>query len=144
MHPTTPKIGREMLAFADKHFPMFTDIIGVRGEHNYYRGPLPSKELSYCNRRGHIGFDYNSSDEEREWVYTLIRWMAVKVGRRTRAGFPRYLYDGHEWIEMKSDEVKPEFISILYSKRLLKKLAAEIKKLDKLWENRADARTKQN
>ena len=53
-------------------------------------------DLSYHHGRCFIGFDYNCGDAERTYAFSIVRWIALKIGRRTINGTPFYIYDGHE------------------------------------------------
>ena len=142
IHPTSPKLGREMLAFMTQHLRTLTEITGEDTE-EYFYGPVAVEDLSYCSRRGHIGFDYKSGDPDRSWVYMLIHWMAIKIGRRSESGNAQYFYDGCEWMDIdpkKYDRLGRPRASLVrrmmghvlhkYSANLLH---AEIARLDKLW-----------
>lgn len=143
IHPKTPALAEKMLAFAKNHFRNFQGVTTGKAGPQYFGGPYHSKDLSYCHRKGHIGFDYNSAvGEQRAYVYMLLHWMAVKVGRRTKAGDPRYLYDGEDWFVIapdKHDELgRPKKTDIFAirggTKRDDKRIRAEISRLNALWE----------
>lgn len=57
----------------------------------------PTEDLSYDHVKDRIGFDYGPglSDPERHYGYSILAWMALKVGVR-RAGRPAIRYDGDE------------------------------------------------
>ena len=146
IHPTTPKLGKKMLAFMEEHSRTLGAVTGEGTEdiEEYPVCPLPSKDLSYCNRRGHIGFDYGSVALDRVWVYMLIHWMAIKVGRRAKSGNAQYFYDGVEWIDVnpkKYDRLgrpRKSFLRSMPGRFLYKngwsgKFFEEIGRLDKLW-----------
>ena len=56
--------------------------------------------LSYDHRRSAIGFDYNASDPERDYIFSITRWMTLKIGRRKFfkgiGTVPYLVYDGVE------------------------------------------------
>lgn len=54
----------------------------------------PTDDLSYGDTRASIGFDYQSGvyGFERDYIYSVIRWMAIKVGDRKT----KMLVDGDE------------------------------------------------
>jgi hypothetical protein len=87
----------KMYRFIAKNFRMWPEVMGEPGWFSYASRPLRTGQLSYDNGRRSIGFDYNAYGGEREYIFALVRWMAIKVGRRTPyAKIPFYVYDGHE------------------------------------------------
>ena len=38
--------------------------------------------LSYDNNRMAIGFDFNACEPERDYIFAVTRWMALKVGAK--------------------------------------------------------------
>lgn len=137
------ELGQRMIDFARKHVRSFDC-------HDMEIGPCWAEKiegdersgLPYCERKGHIGFNYGS---DREWKYVLLRWMAIKVGRKgPKTGQYRILYDDKEWFYIdpsKYDELglpyKPERFSDTTE---LEKQAMrdEMIRLDDLW-NRDEA-----
>lgn len=93
-----------MLAFLEKNFRHWQDVCGGReGTQRFYRGPLPDGELSYDKGPCRIGFDFNAGDYEREYIFAVCRWMALKVGRVDvvetsccRLKYPVIVYDGDD------------------------------------------------
>ena len=148
-------LSERMQLFAQIHFRSFNDIVGDKYiDGQYIAIPLTEDELSYCDKPGHIGFDYGSGSSQREWKYLLIRWMAVKIGNSSKRGLPQFLYDGDEWIELGHDKFdslgRPtirywdlfhpfsmygfaSLIRQLLARKERNKMYAEIKKLDELW-----------
>lgn len=62
---------------------------------DFLRGPL-TDDLSYHHGRCFIGFDFNASGGQRHYLFALIRWLALTIGRKTPvAKCPYYVYDGH-------------------------------------------------
>ena len=123
-----------------------------RGE--WYDGPfwadgtgdadsIEREGLSYIHRKGHIGFDYGSG---REYKYTLLRWMAQKIGKiDPKTKHPRILYDDGTWIIVSPDKYNKYGIPINTEIRKFsgfevesfmgfEHLETEIKRLDELWE----------
>jgi len=144
--PKNKELGKKIIAFLRKNGRSFSSLKGK--EEQYLDGPYwadgtgdkESREyggLSYCHRKGHIGFDYGW---DREYKYVFVRWMAQKVGQ-LRNGHPAYLYDGEEW-----DEILPEKVDklgMISNKESLVWLAEEseivlikneMKRLNELWE----------
>lgn len=144
IRPRSPKLAKEMLDFCKEHVRPLPEVIEDPNMWDV-RGPLPATELSYCQRPTHIGFDYGAHFIEREWCYRLTQWMAVKVGVR-RKGLPCYLYDGEDWFSLdpeKFDELgqvrpkyNPKFLLwfSMVPKKIDRRFAKEIRRLDKLWE----------
>lgn len=143
--PRTKWLADRMLDFCDKQVrPLSSILAGTNGVCDV-RGPLPASELSYCQRPGHIGFDYGPGCIEREWCYKLLGWMTVKVGVR-KGGCPCYLYDNTDWILLWPDRYDAlgqytqkrsipgrlfDIISGMH--KVYKKLDAEIRRIDCLW-----------
>lgn len=93
---------KEMLEFLKKNFRNTEDVFKVP---HYSRGPL-GEDLSYDHGKCRIGFDYNCGEPERGYIYTVCRWMALKVGALQRFNltegkveligeFPYLVYDGY-------------------------------------------------
>ena len=65
---------------------------------SYLRGPL-GEDLSYYHGKCYIGFDLNAASGEREYAFSIIRWIALKIGKQSKKiGMPYYNYDGDEII----------------------------------------------
>jgi hypothetical protein len=71
-----------MMAFFDKEYLSYGEVFGVAGAP--YTSP-PTTDLSYNHKPLAIGIDYGGiSGLERLYVYTLVRWMALKIGKKRR------------------------------------------------------------
>lgn len=88
------KAHREMLAFLKENYRPWGKVIGNDDAGGYITEP--TSDLSYDHSKRKIGFDYNASGGERQYAFAIVRWIALKVGRRTAAKTPYYVYDGHE------------------------------------------------
>lgn len=96
---------KKMLAFLRSEFRHWPKLIASKSNDKYYRGPI-GRDLSYDHGPCRIGFDHNSSGGERDYVFTICRWMALKVGRidefptqvrpELTGKFPVIVYDGDE------------------------------------------------
>jgi len=112
---------KRMLAFLEKNLRKFPELLGKPADQPvYYRGPLedglPTNEsLSYDDGPCRIGFDYNCSSLEREYIWTICRWMALQCGRidifqysphfpNLQGAFPVVVYDGQEYGDPKDGE----------------------------------------
>jgi hypothetical protein len=84
----------KMLAFLEANYRPWS-VVGEQGGGEYLRGPL-GEDLSYDSGKCRIGFDYNAGGAERLYAFTIVKWMALRVGRRLRNGLPYYVYDGYE------------------------------------------------
>src|SRR5574343_1336746 len=86
----------KMLAFLAKNFKLWPEVIGKPKRGSY--ASRPQSQLDYDHGRTSIGFDYNAYGGEREYIFAIFRWVAIKVGRRTPGGakIPFYVYDGNE------------------------------------------------
>jgi len=75
-------------------------------ESRYYRGPSVNGDLDYDKGPCRIGFDFSTSGFEREYIFAVCRWMALKVGRvdtfptkcrpEVKGAHPVIAYDGDE------------------------------------------------
>lgn len=99
--------GDKLIAFFKQNFRTWASLANEKAgktlyqdeKESYFSALSWSKDLSYCHKKLHIGFDYNACMGEREYCFTLIRWLAIRFGDKIN-GTPRYLYDGCEWIEI--------------------------------------------
>jgi hypothetical protein len=95
-----------MQELLDREYRTWPELHGGTKNDPVYVSPPMSKGLSYDHGRCGIGFDYNAHGGERHYVFALIRWMALRIGRRTpTAKQPYYIYDGHEVIPIQREEV---------------------------------------
>jgi hypothetical protein len=107
------KLRQEFLKFLQSNFHRWSIVCGK--DPSKWQGSAgdPTETLSYGGSSTSIGFDYSSGmyGFERDYIYSVIRWMAIKVGDRKKqmlidesgAGpvihqfsepTPYYLYDG--------------------------------------------------
>lgn len=99
---------RLMTLFLEVEFRHFKSDLGRK---EFYTSiPLPDgyayygrsiRNLTYDGGGCRIGFNLNASNGEREYIFTLTRWIALKVGRLKRfelfedkANY--YVFDGYE------------------------------------------------
>ncbi len=82
----------KMLAFLERNYRTWPALNGRPKGASYIRGPI-GDDFSYDHGKQRIGFDYNCFGGEREYMLALVRWIALRVGRK-RGGRPYYLYDG--------------------------------------------------
>lgn len=56
------------------------------------------KDLSYDHNKLAIGFDYNACEPERDYIFAVVRWMALKIGKlvmvKDLGEAPMFYYDG--------------------------------------------------
>ncbi len=103
----SPAIAKRLLSFMKRNYRSWPDVAKLKG--GPYAG-APTGDMSYDRRKSTVGLDYGPvSGWEREYAYTVVRWMAVRAGRR-RSSFPKdavvpnrfpkpvpYMtYDGHQ------------------------------------------------
>lgn len=74
-----PKLQKAMLNFLEKEYRGAPEVFGYDG-HEYASPPM--EDLSYCSQKNQIGFDYNACDPEREYITSVTRWMAIRIGER--------------------------------------------------------------
>ena len=119
-----------MFEFLLEHFRSWGGIEG-ESEAPRFRGP---KITGLASTKGKciIGFDYPSHIEgvEHEYVFSVIRWVAIKVGKRRRTfrgeglelpkPVPYYVYDGLEpspiLLEDEWGKVPPKLLSSVHTR----------------------------
>lgn len=94
----------KMWEFMQKYYTKPTTLFG--GENCYSRLAVnfgkgaQTEGLSYDRSRSAIGFDYNAVGLERDYIFSVVKWMALKIGKtkliRNVGEVPYYVYDGHE------------------------------------------------
>ena len=90
------ELQQEMLAFLGRHWQTWEEL-GAKsgGEISRPKGTA----LSYDSGRSRIGFDSKAFGGECEYAIAVVRWIALKIGRRTPiARLPYYVYDGTDAI----------------------------------------------
>jgi hypothetical protein len=70
-----------MLAFMEKHYEPAWKVRGLKEGAEFISAPMD--DLSYAHSKNQIGFDFNASGFEREYMFTVTHWMALKIGRLT-------------------------------------------------------------
>jgi len=106
---------RKFLKFIQENFRHWNMVSGVDSSEWQGSAGEPTDDLSYGGTKTSIGFDYQSGmyGFERDYLYSVLRWMAIKVGdRKTRMVVdkddegavaiefpeptPYYVYDGEK------------------------------------------------
>lgn len=141
--PTTPKRGKQALAFGLKHFRPFA---ALTKEEPFSDLCFMYGGLAYDHHPRHLGFDYPSGGENRELVWALTVWLAQRVGRKLN-GRVNFLYDGIERMFVDSEKYDEDgwytdsYIASLgswFRRRELKVegrlIKLELARLSKLWE----------
>jgi hypothetical protein len=128
--------------------------------------PGVTTDMSYDEGKTGLGFDYSAwvQGEERAYICTVLRWMALKIGRRRTwrkrwpeyGPLPHYVYDGYDAVPIflesppkdyvKTDQYGCQRLS-KFTRMLLRGygrqsdprkvsgiIRAEMRRLDKLWE----------
>lgn len=106
IHVQNKKLQRMMLDFMEKEYRPHWQVRGLKDEKDCFTGP-PSDNLDYFDGKCIIGIDFNAAGWERGYAFTLVRWLALKVGKTrktfkypTKATFdepvPYMVYDGVE------------------------------------------------
>lgn len=111
---------KKMRAFMKTHYRGWAEIDDNQ-KHSYSRF---SDDLDYDGAKTALGFDYNACEPERDYIFAVCRWMAIKIGRKKKwkalGLVPYYVYDGYEsWPILVEDEwkekVPKKFVWCLYS-----------------------------
>jgi hypothetical protein len=97
--PKSKKARTQALEFAKKHFKPWSKLIGLKDD--YASELLEGKNLSYDHHKFRLGFNYGALDPpEREYIYTLLRFLAIRVGKLISTPLGNkilyYIYDGEE------------------------------------------------
>jgi len=73
-----------MLDFLGVNYRRWSVVCGVDPNEWHGSAGEPTDDYSYGKTDGSIGFDYQSGmyGFERDYVYSVLRWMAIKVGDR--------------------------------------------------------------
>jgi len=95
IHCKNSSLKKGMLEFMNKHFRNVNELFGIT-----VRSTL-TDDLSYDHGENTVGFDYGAcSSIEHHYVYTIISWIGIKVGKKKKFGahdaVPHYTYDG-DW-----------------------------------------------
>ena len=110
----------------------FLDTIAEKSKFKDFPILRYSKDLGYCNKKGHVGFDYGGM-VRREYCYILIHWLSHKIGDGKH-----YYYDGTK--EKLSDSRNKfgvrEFDPIEIECKFFENIdfQAEIEEIDAAWE----------
>jgi len=96
------KLLLNMWNFMQEHYTPPSDLFNK--SYNFSRLAVnifdDESSLSYDSSKLAIGFDYNACDPERDYIYSIINWMALKIGKtykiRNVGEVPYYVYDGYE------------------------------------------------
>ena len=102
------KIKEKMSAFLEKNYRTYLEVLGKdKGNGAVAAQMLDDLSYDHAKKTG-MGFDYSSwmCEEERYYLYTIIRWMAIKAGHKQKfisentkkdiGSHPFYVYDGCE------------------------------------------------
>lgn len=94
VHVRNVKLRDQMMALLTREYRSWPVLNGGSADDPRYASEPKDGGLSYSHGRCIIGFDYNASGSEREYAYSLLRWIALKVGRSTpSARVQFYVYD---------------------------------------------------
>lgn len=89
------KLKKKMKAFMDEHYHKPHELFGGKNDYSRF-----TDDLSYDSHRMALGFDFNATEPERDYIFAVCRWMALKVGQvRARwkslgKAVPFTVYDG--------------------------------------------------
>ena len=84
--PRSEALGKRMLGLMKENYRPWPTVAGSKG--GQYAGN-PTDDMSYDRRKNSIGLDYGAvSGWEREYAYSVVKWMAIRAGRR-RSSFAK-------------------------------------------------------
>jgi hypothetical protein len=113
-HATSIEALRKMKAFMVKNYQPPSKLFGGDWDAaRFATNDAPEGErLSYDHNRLAVGFDYNCADPERDYIFSVVRWMALKLGKKRKfkgLGLVHcYRYDGYEFTPVVTDSNVPE------------------------------------
>lgn len=88
-----------MMAFMAEHYRPFHVVSGIGDRSD---ASAPTDDLSYCHGKLKLGIDYGCvSGPERKYVYGIIYFMALRIGRRVNfhgQRYPAYDYDSQDTV----------------------------------------------
>lgn len=70
-----------LLDFMERNYRQPSELFNQ--EHNYSK---LTDDLSYDHGKNAVGFDYNACEPERDYIFAVCRWMAIKAGRTMKNG----------------------------------------------------------
>lgn len=78
------QLRQRFLKFLQTNFRRWSVVCGKDPSEWHGSASGPTDDISYGKTKTSIGFDYQSGmyDFERDYIYSVIRWMALKVGDR--------------------------------------------------------------
>lgn len=80
--PRNDQLSKRMLRFMKKNYRKWSNVLGF-GPESISTGEF-TDNVSYGAKKACVGFDYASHCHgwERAYVYCVIRWIALKIGRK--------------------------------------------------------------
>lgn len=129
------KLLLNMWNFMQEHYTLPSDLFNQYGNYSRLAVNIFEDEygLSYDSSKLAIGFDYNACEPERDYIYLVVKWMALKIGKtyklRNVGEVPYYVYDGCEktpilvessWKDKISEEYKWALVNDVGFKSLSK------------------------
>lgn len=84
IHVNSDSRRKKMLDFMEANYRRWSVVCGVPQDEWHGSAGSPTDDISYAKSNTSIGFDYQSGmyGFERDYVYSVLRWMAIKVGDR--------------------------------------------------------------
>ncbi len=86
---------KKMIQFMEENYRNPHEIFGGEGDFSRL-----SDDLSYDDDKLAYGFDYNACEPERDYIFLICRWMAIKIGQKKHwkelGSVPHIVYDGYE------------------------------------------------
>lgn len=116
----TKKLQVLMFGFMESHYRRPSEIFRQKDDYSRFTSNHLSDEathLSYDSHARAIGFDYSACEPERDYIFDVCRWMALKIGKVKEfkhLPFPVscYCYDGLKNIPILAGvsitQIKPE------------------------------------
>lgn len=127
----------EMFDFLQKYLrhEEFCEKLSLYSGARLAKGHRGDAGLSYCDYEKTVGFDFNCCDPEREYMYTIVKWMAVKLGLK------HYYYD-EEKVEITASNNKErrnwitKVLGMVFANKSLKLIDEELLWLENAWSKR--------
>ena len=87
------ELKEKMITFMEANYRGWSKIGNQQDDYSRF-----SDDLSYDSGKMAIGFDYNACEPDRDYIFAVCRWMALKIGRKRRwkelGLIPFYVCDG--------------------------------------------------
>jgi hypothetical protein len=101
VHAKNKNLLCDMWVFMQEYYTKPSALFGRKNDYSRLSVNINKEPgLSYDHSKLAIGFDYNAVGPERDYIFSIIRWMTIKIGKTKRlkaiGDVPYYVYDGYD------------------------------------------------